>query len=86
MKPDCLWALSRAAAIGFTEWAYKDEAITREVMEDVGFFDMATDYQFRPMMHGDMIKLIAKDGWTVAGISVDGPYVYLHPISSSKKG
>lgn len=85
MKLVYLWALTRSPALHFTHWVYKDLAESRLSMEGVNFFDSAAVPGGVGMRHGDMITLVAKDGWTIAGISVDGEYVYLHPMSRTTK-
>lgn len=85
MRPLCLWALDRSPALHFTHWVYKDLAESRLAMEDVNFFDNAISLGAVGMRHGDMITLVAKDGWTIAGISVDGEHVYLHILSRTTK-
>lgn len=85
MRPLCLWALTRSPSLHFTHWVYKDLAESRLAMEGVNFFDNAISPGAVGMRSGDMITLVAKDGWTIAGISVDREYVYLHPMSRTTK-
>lgn len=85
MKRVCLWALSSSPAVNFTHWIYKDLAENRLAMEGVNFFDDAVSPGSVGMRHGDTITIVAKDGWTIAGISVDGEYVYLHILSRTTK-
>lgn len=85
MKPGYLSTLTYNAALKFTHWIYVDMAESRLTMEGVNFFDGAQASKWsHSMRHGDMITLVAKGGWTIAGISVDGEHVYLHPMSRSK--
>lgn len=81
MKMWLLWPLCRAPALNFTHWAYVDQEISRLDMEDVNFFDEA----HRFLHQGDVITLSAKDGASIAWVSVDGEHIYLYPMSRTTK-